>query len=103
MQSIVDDAYGLFVGDVAKGRGLAPSRVRSEYGEGRVLTANDAKDAGMIDRIAGAGETIQRLAGRRAEGGESGVVSSESGVNSQARIALMRRRLALAQSYFEED
>ena len=103
MQSIVNDAYDLFVSDVAKGRGLAPSRVRAEYGEGRVLTANDAKAAGMIDRIAGASETIQRLAGRRAEGGESGVVSSESGVNSQARIALMRRRLALAQSYFEEE
>ena len=103
MQSIVNDAYDLFVSDVAKGRGLAPSRVRAEYGEGRVLTANDAKAAGMIDRIAGASETIQRLAGRRAESGESGIVSSEPGVNSQARIALMRRRLALAQSYFEED
>jgi len=108
MQTIVDDAYNLFVGDVAKGRGLAPSRVRADYGEGRVLTASTAKAAGMIDRIAGADETIQRLAGRRAEEDKiprfaRNDTENDDGVNSLARIALMRRRLELAQKYFQED
>ncbi|MGE5193882.1 MAG: signal peptide peptidase SppA [Deltaproteobacteria bacterium] len=112
MQTIVDDAYELFIGDVAKGRQIAPSRVRAEYGEGRVLTAKDAKAAGMIDRIAGADETVRRLAGVKAEGEGQTLGSAPTsaptsapmdGVNSQARIALMRRRLELAQKYFEED
>jgi signal peptide peptidase SppA len=67
LQSIVDDAYGLFVGDVAAGRGVTPAQVRADYGQGRVLTAGDAKDAGMIDRVATSDETMRRLTGLRAE------------------------------------
>lgn len=67
LQSIVDEAYGLFVADVAKGRNVTAAQVRSDYGQGRVLTAKDAKAAGMIDRIAGYHETISRLTGLKAE------------------------------------
>lgn len=67
MQAIVDDAYRLFVADVARGRGISPADVRSKYGEGRVLTAIDAKAAGMVDRIAGFDETVRRLSGVRGD------------------------------------
>jgi len=67
LQSIVDEAYGLFVADVAKGRGVTAAQVRSDYGQGRVLTAKDAKAVGMIDRVAGYHETVARLTGVRAE------------------------------------
>ena len=67
LQSIVDEAYGLFVADVAKGRGVTAAQVRSDYGQGRVLTAKDAKAVGMIDRVAGYHDTIARLTGVRAE------------------------------------
>ncbi len=67
LQGIVDEAYGLFISDVAKGRGVSAATVRSDYGEGRVLTAKDAKAAGLIDRIAGYHETVARLTGVKAE------------------------------------
>lgn len=73
MQARVDEAYAMFVKDVARGRGVSPADVRGGYGEGRALTAKDAKAAGLIDRIATVDETLARLTGRapalvRAEG-----------------------------------
>jgi len=67
LQSIVDGAYDLFVSDVAKGRGVPTSTVKADYGEGRVLTAKEAKAAGLIDRVASVEETLRRLNGVRAE------------------------------------
>ncbi len=61
IQTRVDTAYAQFVKDVAAGRGVSASDVRSGYGEGRALTAKDAKAAGMIDRIATLDETLARL------------------------------------------
>jgi len=108
LQATVDDVYNLFVGDVAKGRGVAPAVVRAEYGEGRALTAKAAKANGLIDRIAGAEETLQRLSGAKA--GEdkfplttAGMTVRTDEVNSLAQLALKRRRLALAQKLYQED
>ena len=67
LRTLVEEAYSLFVADVAKGRGVSAATVRSDYGEGRVLTAKDAKAAGLIDRVAGYHETIARLTGVKAE------------------------------------
>jgi signal peptide peptidase SppA len=50
-QAIADAYYAMFLGDVAKGRNVPVDTVRSDYGEGRMLLAKDAKRAGMIDRI----------------------------------------------------
>ena len=63
IQAKVDEAYSIFVRDVARGRGVTPAAVRSGFGEGRVLTAKDAKAAGLIDRIATMDETLSRLTG----------------------------------------
>lgn len=49
MQSIVDEYYGLFTRDVAKGRGIATQEVREGYGEGRVVTGSQALKLGMAD------------------------------------------------------
>lgn len=51
IQEMVDEFYGMFVGDVAKGRGVGVGDVRSGYGQGRVLNARQAVEAGMADRI----------------------------------------------------
>lgn len=51
MQELVNDAYDQFLSAVAKGRGTTVSAVRDGYGEGRVLTAKRAKDAGLVDRV----------------------------------------------------
>jgi signal peptide peptidase SppA len=69
IQARVDTAYGQFVKDVARGRGVSASAVRSGYGEGRALAAKDALKAGLIDRIATMDETIGRLVGRTAGAG----------------------------------
>ncbi len=69
VQEKVDEAYGLFVKDVATGRGVTPAVVRSDYGEGRMLTAKEAKAAGMIDRIGTMDETLSRLIGKSSKTG----------------------------------
>jgi signal peptide peptidase SppA len=64
IQGRVDEAYSMFVKDVAKGRGVSVGEVRKGYGEGRLLGANEAKELGMIDRIATLDKTIDRLASK---------------------------------------
>jgi signal peptide peptidase SppA len=64
-QTIVDAHYQAFVGDVATGRNVPAATVRSDYGQGRVLVAKDAKAAGMIDRIDSYTGVIAALAGAR--------------------------------------
>ncbi len=66
LQAIVDEAYNLFIADVAKGRNISAAAVRADFGEGRLLTAKEAKAAGLIDRVAGYGDTVARLTGRQA-------------------------------------
>ena len=69
LQGRVDVAYGQFVKDVARGRGVTPAAIRGGYGEGRALDAKDAKAAGLIDRIATMDETLARVVGRKPIGG----------------------------------
>ncbi len=69
MQARVDEAYAQFTKDVARGRGVTPAAVKGGYGEGRALTAKDAKDAGLIDRIGTMDDTLSRLTGRSSVGG----------------------------------
>jgi ClpP class serine protease len=61
VQGLVDGAYGRFIGDVAKGRGIRPADVRDGYGQGRTLSAERALEAGLIDRIATSSETLARI------------------------------------------
>lgn len=51
IQKRVDEYYGMFVDAVARNRGVQASAVRSGYGEGRVLGAQESLKAGMVDRI----------------------------------------------------
>jgi len=62
IQSLVDDAYMAFTGDVAKGRCVTVADVRNGFGEGRVLTAKAAVSAGLADRVATLEQTISRAA-----------------------------------------
>jgi signal peptide peptidase SppA len=65
VQQRVDDFYGQFVGAVAKARGVTTAAVRSGYGEGRALTADRAKAAGLVDRVDTFDGAIQRLGSGR--------------------------------------
>jgi len=52
MQASVDRYHDMFLGAVAAGRGTTKATVRDTYGRGRVMGADAAKEAGMIDGIA---------------------------------------------------
>ena len=68
-QAGVDATYDAFVKSVASGRGVSAAKVKSDFGQGRVLMAQDAKDAGLVDDIAPIDDVVRDLAkqkGRRA-------------------------------------
>lgn len=50
MEGIIADFYGRFVEVVAQGRGLSPKEVRP-LADGRIFTAAQAKDLGLVDRL----------------------------------------------------
>jgi signal peptide peptidase SppA len=83
LQTLADAGYDAFVKAVARGRGVTPAAVRGGYGEGRALSAKDAKAAGLIDRIATMDETIARLAGRKTSGGMSAAAESPEGETTE--------------------
>lgn len=62
IQGDVDDAYDQFLAAVARHRADTPGNVRKGYGEGRVLNARRAKEAGLVDRI----ETLDTVVGKLA-------------------------------------
>jgi capsid assembly protease len=61
LQARVNDSYGMFVSDVAKGRKVPVADVRGGFGEGRVLVASMALQERMVDRIDTLEATVQRL------------------------------------------
>lgn len=68
-QSLVDHAYAQFTGDVARGRGIDIGTVQGErFGGGRVLTADKAKAAGMVDVIRTMGQTLALYGGDTSSG-----------------------------------
>lgn len=66
LQRRVDETYQQFVAAVAKGRGVTPSTVREDFGQGRLVTPSQAMEVGMVDRVATFDETLQRM--RKAAG-----------------------------------
>lgn len=75
LQEAVDDYYNLFTKDVAAGRGVSASDVKNGFGEGRVLTAKRAVDAGLADRV----ETLDNVvAGLVRRTGQEGVAATEA-------------------------
>lgn len=60
-QEVVDQTYDTFVADVAAGRGVSTSKVTRDFGEGRMLRADQATVAGMADRVAPIEEVLAGL------------------------------------------
>lgn len=52
IQRGVDEAYEMFVADVAQGRGVSVAKVKADFGQGRMVGAVDAVRNGMADGIA---------------------------------------------------
>jgi signal peptide peptidase SppA len=86
LQAIVDEFYGLFVADVAAGRGVPEASVRNGFGEGRMVTARQGVALGMADRVESFNETVVRLTGREP-------TSEFSRTQSRALLLAQPRRL----------
>jgi signal peptide peptidase SppA len=63
LQGKVDSFYEMFVKNVARGRGVSQSNVKDGFGQGRMVMAEDALKAGMVDRVATFDQTLARLGG----------------------------------------
>lgn len=61
IQARVDNYGRMFEEAVAKYRGVTVAKVRSDFGQGRMLSAKNAVAAGLADRVATFEETIDRL------------------------------------------
>lgn len=64
LQGEIDRYYGMFLADVAAGRGVKVDQVRSDFGHGRMVGAKDAVAAGMADRIGTLDDELARLTAR---------------------------------------
>jgi signal peptide peptidase SppA len=62
MQARVDAYYGAFTRSVAKNRNVDVAQVREGMGQGRVLSAQQAKAEGMVDDVATFDTVVRRLA-----------------------------------------
>lgn len=60
LQAMVDEIYGMFVGLVAENRGLDLETAK-KIADGRVYTANQAKELGLIDEIGTVEAIIEAL------------------------------------------
>jgi len=75
MQGMVDDFYSLFTKAVARGRGVAVKAVVNGFGQGRVLTAQDAVKQGLADRIGTLDDVLSKYGVKQSSGGSSALVS----------------------------
>jgi capsid assembly protease len=64
----VNEAFAQFVNDISRGRGVPVGDVRNGYGQGRTLSAQEALEAKMVDKIATFDETLARLMTAPAKG-----------------------------------
>lgn len=67
LQAKVNHYHSAFVGAIAKGRGVTEHKVSTGYGEGRMVTAQDAVDRGMADRVATLETVLRRLGAGEAQ------------------------------------
>lgn len=62
LQRRVDDLGEIFVGDVARNRGITPERVLSHYGQGEAFVGPRAKKQGLIDKIGSLSSVVEEAA-----------------------------------------
>jgi signal peptide peptidase SppA len=80
LQERVDSIMAQFTASLAKFRDKAPGYVRDNFGQGRMLTAQQALDVGVIDRVLTFTELIAKLTG--------GATQATSGPSAAKLLAL---------------
>jgi signal peptide peptidase SppA len=81
IQDRVNEAYDMFTGDVAKGRGVSTTQVKDGFGQGRMVSAQNAVKEGMADRVGTLEQTLARVANPngRSRVGATAMVAAQSG------------------------
>lgn len=97
VQRRVNELYGMYTGDVARGRGTSAGAVRNGFGEGRTVAAREALRLRMVDRIATFDETLARLKGRK-PGSSSGPAA-----NISADMGYRRRRAQMVRLQHDDS
>jgi signal peptide peptidase SppA len=77
IQQMVNTVGTMFVNAVARNRGVGAYSVTNGYGEGRMVLADDAVKAGMVDRVATLDQTLARLLARRGGSKDSVALAQE--------------------------
>lgn len=79
MQKSIDTYYGSFTSAVARGRGVPVDQVRTGMGEGRCLSAADAKAAGMVDDVMTFDQVVQSMVReQKPRGGRSALAAAKA-------------------------
>ena len=63
-QERVNHFHSMFVKDLARNRDTTETRVERDFGEGRVITASEAVERNMADRVATLEQVIGEMAGK---------------------------------------
>jgi ClpP class serine protease len=112
IQASVDEVYDVFTNAVARNRGVNPAAVRTGFGEGRVVGAQEALKLGMVDRIDTLEGTINRLLGKSVPAAsmaavadaEHSEVAQEPSSDTKPHLEEARARLAqVGQNYPEGE
>lgn len=96
VQTIVDALADVFVGSVARNRGVTTQTVLNDFGRGGVMVGDAAKRAGMVDRIGSLESVIAELAGSASKPQRSFSMASNTTVTVSNTDDL---RTALAAGY----
>lgn len=96
MQRQVDHYYEEFLAAVAKGRGVSEAKVRSNFGKGRMVLAEEAVQAGMADRVATL-EKVLRQAGAYDGGATAESAAPPIAAQAARNLAGYRARLREAE------
>lgn len=78
MQSKVDAYYSKFTGAVAKGRRVDAETVRDKFGKGRMMMAEQAKERGMVDRVATMQAVLADLGATSPSGGPAAIYEARA-------------------------
>jgi signal peptide peptidase SppA len=88
-QGLVDDTYGKFIDTISRNRKTSRSTVREKFGQGRLVSADSAKEAGMIDRVMPFSEVMGKLIN-----GSGGPAKARANVDVLRARQEQRKRIA---------
>lgn len=97
LKAMLATHYGQMVADIAKGRGVTAAAVRNGFGEGRVVTADEALKAGLVDRIGTLADTLARVLPAGASGKTKALIDPSSVTGQEPLVAATPQEPADAQ------